>query len=98
MGHNAFRWGPDISADDGRLDVCIVRARTIADYLGLLWHVLRKSHKQSANVRYEVASDTIVIDAKHPLPVQADGEILGTTPVRIEIVPLALKIVVPCAE
>ena len=98
MGHNAFRWGPDIRADDGRLDVCIVRARTVVDYAGLLWHVLRGSHKQSANVRYEVATRSVVVEAKHPLPVQADGEILGTTPVRIEVVPLALKVVVPRAE
>ena len=40
---------------------------------------------------------SIVIEAKHPLPVQADGEILGDTPVRIEVVPLALKVVVPVA-
>jgi diacylglycerol kinase (ATP) len=97
MGHNAFRWGPDIRADDGRLDVCIVRAQTIVDYLGLLWHVLRGSQKASPNVRYEVAWRSVVIEAKHPLPVQADGEILGKTPVRIEVVPLALKIVVPRA-
>jgi diacylglycerol kinase (ATP) len=95
MGAPQLRWGPDIRADDGRLDVCIVRARSFFDYFGLFWHVLRGSHKQSPNVRYEVASRSIVIDAKHPLPVQADGEILGLTPVRIEVFPLALKVVVP---
>jgi diacylglycerol kinase (ATP) len=95
MGHNAFRWGLDIRADDGQLDVCIVRARSIVDYLGLFWHVLRGSHKKSANVHYEVARRSVVIKSKHPLPVQADGEILGETPVRIEVVPLALKVVVP---
>ena len=97
MGQPPLRWGPDIRPDDGRLDVCIVRARTVVDYLGLLWHVVRGSHKQSPNVRYEVASRSVVIEAKHPLPVQADGEILGKTPVRIEVVPLALKIVVPAS-
>jgi diacylglycerol kinase (ATP) len=97
MGQPPLRWGPDIRADDGKLDVCIVRARSLWDYLGLFWHVLRSSHKQSPNVRYEVASRSVVIDAKHPLPVQADGEILGSTPVKIEVVPLALKIVVPAA-
>ena len=95
MGQPPLRWGPDIEAHDGRLDVCIVKARTSLDYLGVLWHVLRGSHKKSHHVRYEVASRSIVIDAKHPLPVQADGEILGTTPVRIELVPRALKVVVP---
>ena len=35
MGQPPFRWGPGIRADDGRLDVCIVRARTVLDYLGI---------------------------------------------------------------
>jgi YegS/Rv2252/BmrU family lipid kinase len=95
MGGPMLRWGPDIRPDDGRLDVCIVRARSILDYAALFVHVLLGSHKKSPNVRYVVASRSVVIEAKHPLPVQADGEILGTTPVRIEIVPLALKVVVP---
>jgi diacylglycerol kinase family enzyme len=97
MGQDPLRWGPGIRPDDGRLDVCIVRARSLAHYLGLLWHVLRGSHKRSPHVRYEVASRSVIIDAKRPLPVQADGEILGMTPVRIEVVPLALKVVVPAA-
>jgi diacylglycerol kinase family enzyme len=95
MGHPGFRWGADIRADDARLDVCIVRAKSILDYAGLFWHVVTGSHKQSPNVRYQVASTRIVITAKHPLPVQADGEILGTTPVEVEVVPRALKVVVP---
>ena len=98
MGQDPLRWGPDIEPDDGRLNLCIVRAKSILHYLGLLWHVLRGSHKESPHVRYEVASRSIVIDSKHPLPVQADGEILGNTPVRIEVVPLALKVIVPSAS
>jgi diacylglycerol kinase family enzyme len=30
-----------------------------------------------------------------PLPVQADGDIVGTTPVAIEILPAALTVLVP---
>ncbi len=97
MGQPPFRWGPDIRPDDGRVDVCIARARSIVDYSKLLWHVLRSSHGKSPNLRYEVASRSVVIDAKHPLPIQADGEILGPTPVRIEVVPRALRVVVPVA-
>ncbi len=95
MGQPPFRWGPDIRADDGRLDVCIVRARTLLDYLGLLRHVALGSHKRSPNVRYEVANRSVLIDAKHPLPVQADGEVLGETPVRVDVIPAALRVVVP---
>ena len=95
MGQPPFRWGPDIRADDGRLDVCIVRARSILDYLGIFWYVVRARHRQSPNVRYLVAERSVAIATKHPQPVQADGEILGNTPVRIEVVPNALKVVVP---
>ncbi len=71
---------------------------SLLDYSGLLWHVLLGSHKKSPNLRYEVASRSVIIEAKHPLPVQADGEILGSTPVRIEVVPRALRVVVPASE
>ncbi len=98
MGQPPFRWGPDILSDDGRLNVCIVRARTVLDYLGLFWVVATHQHTQSTNVRYEVAMRSVVIETRRPLPVQADGEILGDTPVRIEVVPKALKVVVPAAE
>ncbi len=97
MGQPGLRWGPDIRSDDGRLDVCIVRARTVLDYLGIFWHVVRARHRQSPNVRYLVASRSVVIATKHPLPAQADGEIVGDTPVRVEVVPNALKVVVPAA-
>ena len=35
LGQPPFRWGPGIRPDDGRVDVCIVRARTLLDYLTL---------------------------------------------------------------
>ena len=95
MGQPPFRWGPDIRSDDGRLNVCILRARSVSDYLGLLWRVVRHQHKRSPNARYEVAVRSITITAKHPLPVQADGEVIGDTPVRIEVIKSALKVVVP---
>jgi diacylglycerol kinase (ATP) len=95
MGQPGLRWGPDIRPDDARLDVCIAQARSLLDYAGLFWHVVKGSQKQSPNVRYEVASRSVIIEAKHPLPVQADGEILGPTPVAVEVVPRALKVVVP---
>jgi YegS/Rv2252/BmrU family lipid kinase len=93
MGQQPFRWGPDIRAGDGRLDVCIVRARSLLDYLGIFWYVVRA--RQSPNVRYLVAERSVAIATKHPQPVQADGEILGNTPVRIEVVPHAVRVVVP---
>ena len=95
MGQPGLRWGPDIRADDGRLDVCIVRAKNLGAYFGLFWAVVTARHRQNANVRYEVASRSVGIDARRKLPVQADGEIIGDTPIRVEVIPGAVRVVVP---
>jgi YegS/Rv2252/BmrU family lipid kinase len=95
LGQPPFRWGPDIEPDDGRLDVCIVRAQTLLDYLALAWHVVRGQHRRSSNVRYLNARREIVIETRRPLPVQADGEIIGETPVQVQLVPAAVRVIVP---
>ena len=97
LGQPPFRWGPDIRPDDGRLDVCIVRARNLVDYLKLSWHVLNGQHRQSTNVRYFAANRGVTIATRRPLPVQGDGEIIGETPVEIAVVPRAVVVIVPVA-
>jgi diacylglycerol kinase (ATP) len=95
LGQPPFRWGPDIRPDDGRLDVCIVRARSMLDYLKISWYVLTGQHKRSPNVRYLTARSRVTVASRHPLPVQGDGEIIGETPVAIEVVPDAVAVIVP---
>lgn len=95
LGQPPFRWGPNIRVDDGTLDVFVSKAKTVLHYLGLFWHVATRRHKADPNVRYFQARRSVSIATKHPLPVQADGEILGETPVRIEVAPGAVKVIVP---
>jgi YegS/Rv2252/BmrU family lipid kinase len=95
LGQPPFRWGPDIRPDDGRLDVCIVRARNLTDYLRISWYVLTGQHRRSPNVRYLAARRQVNIASAHPLPVQGDGEIIGETPVNIEVVPRAVAVIIP---
>ncbi|GAC1448489.1 MAG: diacylglycerol kinase family lipid kinase [Isosphaeraceae bacterium] len=95
LGARPFRWGPDIRLDDGRLDVCVIRARTVFDVLALGWHFVRGQHQRDPNVRYLSASREVAIDSSRPFPVQADGEIIGETPVTVRVIPSALRVIVP---
>lgn len=95
LGIPPFRWGPNITPDDGRIDVCIVSARTLLDYVGLVWHTLLGQQRRDRNVRYIAARNSITISADIPLPIQADGEILGDTPIQIQVVPHAIQVIVP---
>lgn len=95
LGQEPFRWGPGIRPDDGRVDLCIFRTRSLLDYLRLAWNVVRRRHRDDPNLRYLEADRAVHIAARRPLPVQADGEIIGETPVTVEVVPGAVRVVVP---
>jgi diacylglycerol kinase family enzyme len=95
LGRPPFRWGPDIRPDDGRLDVCVFRARTPLDFLAVGWHFLLGRHRQAPRVSYRPAAREVTIATSKPMPVQADGEIVGETPVTVRVVPGAVWVVVP---
>jgi YegS/Rv2252/BmrU family lipid kinase len=95
LGQRPFRWGPDIRPDDGRIDVCVIRARSLVDFVRLGWHVLLFQHRADPNVTYLSATREVTIEASPPLPVQADGEVVGQTPVTIRVVPGVVRVVVP---
>jgi YegS/Rv2252/BmrU family lipid kinase len=98
LGMPPFRWGLHIRPNDGRVDVCIVSARSLRDYLSIGWHMLLGQHRRDPNIRYMSAERSIVVDADRALPVQADGEIIGQTPVQVQVDPSAVQVIVPEAS
>ncbi len=98
LGQKPFQWGPDIRVDDGKVTVCVVRARTGLDYVGVIWQVLNGHRNRHPNVRYYEARERVAVRTrKKPLPVQADGEVIGNTPVEVSVVASAVRVVVPIA-
>lgn len=95
LGQPPLVWGPDIRPDDGRVDVCVIRAGTVWDYVRLSWNVLRRTHRDDPKLHYFRADRSVTIRARRPLPVQGDGEIVGETPVAVGVVPGAVKVAVP---
>ena len=95
LGTTAMRWGPNVRIDDGRIDVCTIRAQTILDYVAVAWSMLRRRPQEDRHVDYGRAERTIAVSTDRPMPVQADGEIVGETPIEVTVVPGALKVVVP---
>lgn len=95
LGIPPLRWGPQIRPDDQRVDVCVIYARTLLDYIRLIWDVVRGRHRRNRSIRYLSAERSIVVSADRPLPIQADGEIIGETPVQVKVVPSAVHVIVP---
>ncbi|MDX1616052.1 MAG: hypothetical protein R3300_17205, partial [Candidatus Promineifilaceae bacterium] len=92
-------WGRHIAPDDGRIDICIVRARNLRDLLLVGWDmVVPGQPRQDRNLRYLEARHSVLVMADDPLPVQGDGEELGHTPVEVTLRPEAVRVLVPQHE
>jgi diacylglycerol kinase (ATP) len=94
IGRQLYPGDTDIHIDDGHLGVGILSVKRIWHCswyaIGVVvgWLVTPRSHfikvDQAVNIRSNV-----------PLPVQADGDLIGTTPIHVEVLPGALTVLVP---
>jgi YegS/Rv2252/BmrU family lipid kinase len=80
--------------NDGKLEIYLVKARAWRDYLQMTWDLIR--HRPAAKLAHQEALHTIRIEAvKHSQLVQADGEVIGQTPVDIKLERNALRVIMP---
>jgi YegS/Rv2252/BmrU family lipid kinase len=95
LGASALRWGPDVRADDGRIDVCVFRPRSPLDYLRIAWNFLLGRHGRDPRLTYLRSSLRVVVPSDAELPVQGDGEVVARTPLEVEVIPGAIRVIVP---
>lgn len=95
VGFPRLRLGPEARLDDGVVEAYIFRARTLLDYFWLLGHILSGRQRRNRNLSWQKVTDSVHVDAISPLPVQADGDPLGSTPVEIRVKPKAIRVIVP---
>ena len=94
LAKTLYPQGPVIRIDDGHLGVWILSMKTIWGYFHYAIGVATGSTVKS-EAQFFRAEKTVRIRCRRPLPVQADGDIIGTTPVEVEVLPRALTVVVP---
>jgi YegS/Rv2252/BmrU family lipid kinase len=89
-----FTMAPQASLDDGLLDVLCFQglhpARALLHFIRLVF----RKHLDDPRVDLYRAK-RVEIRTHRPLPVHVDGDCIGMTPVTLEIVPRALKLMVP---
>jgi YegS/Rv2252/BmrU family lipid kinase len=95
FGLPPFTWGPDIDVSDGVVNLCMFNVESTRGYLRLLVKAVTSRHRQDSISRYEEVRGSATISSWVPVSVQADGEIIGTTPVTVRVVPGAIRIAVP---
>ena len=87
-----FTW--QAYCDDGLLDLCIVRKRSLWGRLVVAKDFILRRAKRRLWVRYDTFK-TLKIETPEPIPYQIDGEAGGFTPAEFNVAPAILKVIVP---
>jgi YegS/Rv2252/BmrU family lipid kinase len=91
---NRIVFGPNIMIDDGLLDCCIFSPFNLRDAMRIVRSVTRQDFRPDRALLYRKGTH-FRLETVPPLPLQADGELLGVTPAEITIEPLAAHLLVP---
>ena len=96
---NAARYGGDLSItpgariDEPEFEICIIDTLSRVRYLHLLSHALRAGMPRDKREVQFVKSASV--KASGDAAVQVDGELIGQLPMRFEIAPESLEVIVP---
>ena len=92
-----FTVAPDADLEDDQFDITVFRRFS-------RWELFRHFRTIAfGHHRYTPRAETfrarsVEITSVHPLPARADSTDLGTTPVRFEVIPAALRVLTPVRE
>ncbi len=85
---------PDARSDDGLLDVCVIPVGSYAEMVLQFVRAAAGVHLDATGT-VQTRGREILIEADEPIPVQADGDPAGFTPVRIDLLPIRVPFIVP---
>ena len=94
LGNQFFRMAESIDPTDGVIDVCALHASTFGDYVRYGVAMLRRRQRDLGRFKRFRAREHISLTTKRSLPVQADGELIGKTPIQVRVVPAAVRVIV----
>jgi len=96
LARTLYPKGPDIRPDDGHLDIWILSLKTFRDYVRYFVGII-VGRRANLKAQFLTAEEHVSVTSRVSLATQADGDIIGTTPLEIEVLPNALTVLAPKA-
>jgi YegS/Rv2252/BmrU family lipid kinase len=87
-------FGDGILYDDGLLDACVFSPDNLRDSLRILWRMMRKDFSPDPCMFYKSGRE-FRIETLPQMAGQADGELIGGTPLSVSVDPLAGCLLIP---
>lgn len=95
LGLKALQLDPKADLDTGKMSICYARLRSLFDYVRIALKLIAAPTDEKNELNCRDARREVRIHSNQPVPVQGDGEQVGTTPVTIKLVPRSLHLIVP---
>ena len=86
---------PQASVQDSHFDVFVLGGAKHGSLARTTWDWVRGRHTHSPETRYFMTKSLRIEGVRHRLRANVDGEINDSTPLELEVLPGALKVVVP---
>ena len=89
----------DLKVDnaDGWLDLVVLESTSPTGLLSAIGAIFSGKAEEEPHVHRWRFKDRLKIDGKQNYQIQADGDLIGNTPVEVRVVPGGLKVIVPAA-
>ena len=100
IGNISSYTGPGISVtplaslDDGWLDLCIFKKRTVFDILRYIIGIIARRHTEFPDIEY-FKTKRVHIEAEEPVLVHTDCEVIGRVPMEFRVAKKALSMILP---
>jgi diacylglycerol kinase (ATP) len=85
---------PDAQPDDGAFDVVLIGDVSKGDFVTTALKLYKGTHLGHPKVEV-LRTARVEVDSAEHLPIELEGEQVGTTPATFEVVPGALRVRVP---
>lgn len=92
--HDLITLGDGIRIDDGLLNACVFSPGGLRDAIRITWRLMRRDFRPDPCLYYE-SGTSFRIETDPPRHAQADGELVGNTPLEVVVEPLAGRILLP---
>jgi YegS/Rv2252/BmrU family lipid kinase len=99
IGNGRYYGGPFVLfknalIDDGMLDVLIFKNLGYLDIVRYLQAIVLGNHTALSDVEYFQTAN-VRVTSTEPVPVEVDGDVIGTLPVSFKVLPRTLRVLVP---
>jgi len=95
MGIEPLEWSEDILINDGVMEIFVIRAANLLDVIRFLFSAATKRSLKTPIIKSMKFNQYCRIETQTPVMVQADGDLIGKSPIEAHIRHQSLTIIVP---